>query len=397
MNKLQNQDQDNRKDLDNLEDDDILNMSMEDIDKVLNAAESDVSTPDDDDSDKDIEVTEDPKAKETQSDEVITKKEDSPSEPDKADNSKEGELSKPALVLIDEDFIKNAESKDQKILQKLKGETVSTKMLNMYLNQERLLGKKMIRPEDLGMKPDDESSYVKPPQPQQTNIQSDKGLLPSKETDQANVIKSNYLKNRMLAKYKDYPKDPEEEADLAYSNPRRWNEILRAETLEKEKIDQMYDEAVNVQRNYPTINRTVIQDDVTEIKNEAANLGIDLKELGFDFTIDENGANDIIDQLLTDQYGNFDKNVVTARFGVPEVQKGALANKFFNQYRKNILNIVRATTARNATLNKNKKTFEPSLDSIKSAGHLDSSISAKDIENITDPEKLKELENDLFK
>ena len=245
------------------------------------------------------------------------------------------EVSNLEVYEINDDFIISQPEEDRKILENLKGEKVSGKMLKSYINAQRLIGKKVISDSEYNEK---FSNDTKPKKAIEFDDNA-KGFIEQKTNE---LLKT---------KFKDLPADTSEfqeyMSDLAISDPERFHDLRDVKKELRQQVEQDFQKVLYVKENYASINETVFNQEIESIKEQLKDFGIENPaELGFDFTNARDNAK--ITKLLEDANGNLSNEMVDIYADVPLMKKQALSDKFMRVYAKEIIQAIRDNTAKTA-------------------------------------------------
>lgn len=313
---------------------------------------------------------------------------------------------KDGLISITDEYINKADPKDRVLLTSIRGEKLSPKMLDIHLNAQRTIGRKAeeVRQAKASL-PDDSNKNA--PLKQPGEVKQDKVATLNNPEILANIDKMVISKLQEQYPELGLPSDPTEFkrflSNLHYDDTFLVDNIKEDKRKYETTYRQNLEKVIKYRDNYPTENRNVVEGDVKQILADGLETyGMDLKKLGYDFTLDENGANPIIDALMLDANGNPDPSVIqygdkgTYIEGIPVMQPNGIYNKFFRTYGKQIVQRLRADAAKNgyetATTAKNEIVNSLSDGTIKGEQLSRKEIlSEEDIEKLEDPEAIKRI------
>jgi hypothetical protein len=313
---------------------------------------------------------------------------------------------KDGLISITDEYINKADPKDRVLLTSIRGEKLSPKMLDIHLNAQRTIGRKAeeVRQAKASL-PDDSNKNA--PLKQPGEVKQDKVATLNNPEILANIDKMVISKLQEQYPELGLPSDPTEFkrflSNLHYDDTFLVDNIKEDKRKYETTYRQNLEKVIKYRDNYPTENRNVVEGDVKQILADGLETyGMDLKKLGYDFTLDENGANPIIDALMLDASGNPDPSVIqygdkgTYIEGIPVMQPNGIYNKFFRTYGKQIVQRLRADAAKNgyetATTAKNEIVNSLSDGTIKGEQLSRKEIlSEEDIEKLEDPEAIKRI------
>lgn len=364
-------------------------------------------TPSDDDPDKTPKGDEtDGADKSSQKEEPTTQKQpkDKESVPDKTKTpeqppQKQEDKAQPdkasGLVEITDDYIAKADEKDRKILEKLKGEKFSPKALEMTVNAQRLIGK---RTEQLFSKTD----VNKEVQPSQKAEQAPQTKL----TPDVEQAKNQMVYARLVKEFPEMPEDPQERKawlnTLNYEDREEADRFLELKRQVVQEAEQDYNHILNIRENYDKINRSKVDAAVGTIQDFAKNFDADLKTLGYDFTIDNDGNNALIDSIIFDKEGNPKNKIIqigkagTLLEGIPIIDEEALVTEFYRLKMPEIMAKIKANAhlegykAKDADKEGTPKTLADAATKGQKR-EIISRITADEVDNIDDPEKINEI------
>jgi len=310
------------------------------------------------------------------------KEKETPEKPpteDKVDDQDKGPL------LTDELIGKFDLSEDErKYLEKFKGKPVS-ELAKSFANASKLVGKKK---EEL-------LETIQPPKTELNNIQPK-----PKTEEEVELAKDELMFNELSKEYPDMPKDQVERKkwlnDLGYDDYKAANKYVRRETEIEKEINQIWDYTERLTNNAPNINQKVMESEIETIANYfAEQFKIDPKSLGYDFTLDTEGNNPVLDSLLaTDNNPNeFDPTLIQNVNGVKILKQGELAKKFFTRELPKIITELKAQTRRETieSLKEKPKGTAPSFSTQASKGKETKELGTDQIKQINNVDQLDAL------
>jgi len=313
---------------------------------------------------------------------------------------------KDGLISITDEYINKADPKDRVLLTSIRGEKLSPKMLDIHLNAQRTIGRKAEEVRQAKASLPDDSNKNAPLKPT-GEVKQDKIATLNNPEILANIDKMVISKLQEQYPELGLPSDPTE--FKRFLSNLHFDDTFLVDNIKEDKrkyettYRQNLEKVIKYRDNYPTENRNVVEGDVKLILADGLETyGMDLQKLGFDFTLDENGANPIIDALMLDASGNPDPSVIqygdkgTYIEGIPVMQPNGIYNKFFRTYGKQIVQRLRADAAKNgyetATTAKNEIVNSLSDGTIKGEQLSRKEIlSEEDIEKLEDPEAIKRI------
>ena len=285
------------------------------------------SAPQEDKSGGEIDKTQQPETAAAKEDEKIVEDDKQP----------EAEISnQPSnatdIITIDDEYLAKADEKDRNILAALKGEKLSPKVLQNYVNAQRHIGK-------LGQ----QLGQVKE---QKTEIETEiaKKAIPDnipqqQFTQEVEQWKEAETINRLRKQgFPDIPDDPDELneylASLQVTRPRDFYRYMESEKKVSQEVAEDINRTLYIQNHQNEINQNILQAEISKIESELKEWGIDdLKGIGIDFTInktnDGKSDNALLRELITTNGKDLDPNLVTYYGNIPVFNENALFNKFF--------------------------------------------------------------------
>lgn len=307
--------------IDNLEEADVdVLLSGEEIKETPEIKDEKIEKPETDESEKVDTEKDKPEVKDDQ---------EKPAETDSKEEKPE------EAVTIDDEYIKNADEKDKKILESIKGESVSPKLLKKHLASahatELYKGEKgeVISKLD-SLKKDFEKSKQEINQVKNT---------PEKQTQIDEIV----LK-RLKAKYSDFPETEEEMNELGYESSTKAFKYMNAQKEEKAFVQEHINKVEYYQKNSAEINTEVINNDISLIKSELEKYGVTEEDLGISFEFNEKGdfKDERLDKLfLNDKMNAFDSNLIDSTYGIPIMKENAFARKFQNEFLSDVFKAVK--------------------------------------------------------
>ena len=316
------------------------------------------------------------------------------------DKTKSGEIKAVPLetkkpFVIDDDYIAKADPKNKTILESIKGDTVSQKLLDNYINAQRKIGEQ-----------GNELGQLR----QKTEIQKP---IPEKIPQQTQTLDkqvrakiSEEVLNRLKPDFPDIPTDPEE-LNMYLDNLTRqdYDEYKEKRDSIKKEVESDFNTAYYKINNHEKINDTVLNNDLISIKNELKEWDIeDPKTLGFDLNLESPDKKTLDELMLKD--GKFDSSLVeqygTDANGKPLYffKEGAIRDKFFKLNTVKIVKLLKEnlkSSTRKETVESINKLAEAAPNSAtkpKGVGSLTSGKTIKDISdisNIDNPEDAKKF------
>lgn len=333
------------------------------------------------DGEKDAKEEAKPEDKEIKPDTDKEKEEETP--PEKAPETDKQEIQDKDIVITDELIGKmDLGDKEKKYIEKFKGQTLD-KLFKSFANAQQLIGKK-------------KEELFKEGQFKDTNL----NIPPKPEAkEDASKTKDDLVYGELIKEFNDLPKDPAERkkwlADLNYDDPEAaYRYISKREKIAQE-VDTIWKQTEYLHQNYGKINDEKFHSEAEAIQRYAKEkLNLDLKELGYDLTIDIEGNNPILESLLSSEENpeNFDRNVIQEFNGVKIIKDGALAKKFFEKELPNIVGKLRTGARKEGIESTKTKKVPPSMATQATKGKGDTKeITADKIKEINDIKQIDEL------
>ncbi|MGV8131555.1 MAG: hypothetical protein ACP5N7_05650, partial [Candidatus Pacearchaeota archaeon] len=283
------------------------------------------------------------------------------------------------------------------------------KSLDIAVNAQRMIGKKAEEIRKL-KNPETDANLNQ----QRTEHQDD----PNKQ--EKKIVKINdpevlgEINKMVISKLKEdfpdlqIPDDPAEftrfVSNLHYDDTFKVDEIKAKKRSYETSYRQQFEDVVRFRDNYVDENRKVVQSDIDNIYQYAKDVfDVDIKTLGFDLTLDKEGANPIVDALMLNPDGNsYDPKITqygrkgTVIEGIPVVSPNAIFDKFFRTKGKEIVNaITKAATKtgfESATKIKDELPNSLSDGTVKGENiNRKENLSEDDIEKLEDPEQIKQV------
>jgi hypothetical protein len=222
--------------------------------------------------------------------------------------------------LIDDDFIAKQPEANRKMLQNVKGEYMSPKALDIYINAQRLIGKKQQAAQEKQVKLNEIAQN--PPAVKE---------VPQAQKDIPSYVDAEVYKE-LKRQFPELPSDPKERR--TYLNEKNVEDgmyvqdVLRAEQAIRTDITKQVEQFQYIQNNATEINDNLIDTQLETIKSNIGQFGLDVKEdLGIDL-----GNEEDVKKLLFDSQGNLDRSMVTYIGGTAIIKENALTLKFMSQY-----------------------------------------------------------------
>lgn len=237
-------------------------------------------------------------------------------------------------VTIDDEYIKNADEKDRKILESIKGENVSPKLLKKHIASahatELYKGEKGEAKSKLeSLKQDFEKSKQETNQIQNT---------PEKQTQIDEIV----LK-RLQAKYPDFPENEEAMNELGYESSTKAFKYMNAQKDEKAFVREHMNKVEHYQKNSNEINTEVLNNDISLIKSELEKYGVTEEDLGISFEFTEKGdfKDERLDKLFLNGKNEFDTDLIDSTYGIAIIKENAFARKFQNEFLGDVFKAVK--------------------------------------------------------
>ncbi len=251
--------------------------------------------------------------------------------------------------VIDDEFIAKADPKNKTILESLKGETVSQKALDNYINAQRKLGE---QGNELGQLR--KQTEIKQPIPEKIPLQQQ-----TLEKQVKDAIFTETIK-RLKPDFPDIPTDPAELNDYVELMSRaQYDDYRDKKNAIQKEVENDFNTAFYKINNHAQINDTYLNNDLISIKNDLKEWGIeDPKSLGFELDPTDEDKKTLDALLLKD--GKFDSNLVEY-YGQDADNKpiylfkeGAIRDKFFKMNTSKIFKLF----SENLRSNIRKETIE---------------------------------------
>lgn len=284
------------------------------------------------------EIEEKPEIK----DEIIEKPETDESLEDKPEvkddqekpEEKESDKDKPEeAVTIDEEYIKNADEKDKNILESIKGEKVSPKLLKKHLASahatEKFKGEKgeVISKLDSLRRDFDKSKEE---------------INQVKATPETQTKIDEIVLKRLKAKYPDFPETEEAMNELGMDEATKAFKYMNAEKEERTFVQEHINKVEYYQKNSAKVNTETLNNDISLIQSKLKEYGVTEKDLGISFEFDEKG--DFKDERLDKLFLNgneFDSDLIDLAYGVPIMKENAFAKKFQSEFLGEVFKVVK--------------------------------------------------------
>jgi len=258
-----------------------------------------------------------------------------------------GQVETEKQLVITDAVISKFNPEDQKILQNFKGKPIE-EALKSLVNAQRLVGKK---------------------QEQQPIKEVAKPYVPKDvaEKEEIEGIKENLLLSRLKNKFEDFPKTQEEWAELNYQNPRKAFQYYQEEQKEKSSLDQDVNQYMEIRGNYPVINKSTVESQLTTVAKTIEEMGVTVADLKIDLSLEKAADEDSIANkiLRNDEGTDFDPRVVQmVGFGndkFPVVNSEAFQFKFWKMVMPQILQLGNAKARADGFKQAQSKTPPPSL------------------------------------
>lgn len=350
---------------------DPYSMSPDELDNLINQTDvepdnEDVDTPDVED--ENLETTDTEKTLETDTPKPV----ETPVETKPEDKPKgEVDTNEP---LIDDKFISKYSKEEQDILAKYKDKPIS-EVVKALANANKLIGKKSEE-----VKRELFPSIDKP-------ITQESPVIFKKDQKQEEVekVKEDLILGQVngsrtqLGLSEDFPlpttldlKSPEYKEWLKtvnYDYPADLEIFKNTVQKEKEQLDKAYNQISYYRENYKAENDKLIDEEVSTINQYFGKAGLDLKELGVEFT------DELLEKMLfveNNGQKNLDPKMFTWVNGeIPILKEGALAQKFMNTEGVSVLSRVKDLAL--AQGRKEAVTVEKKLPINKGLGNTDRS------------------------
>lgn len=281
------------------------------------------------------------------------------------------------VIEISDEYIANAPEKDRKILQSIKGGTVDERTLKNYVEAQRFVGKRE----------------------QQAPQQQTPPPAPIPATPESQQAIDSIVTQRMKALYPDYPETPEDLADLNITNPRKAYEILAAEGRVRQAVTKDVQDIAAFVETAPERNQQTINEEIAAIKASITKYGLDEKALGIDLTIDAEGNNELINQLLTvdEAQAIFDPLVCKVHNvggqTVYDIQPNGLRAKFLSVFGDKIIESAKNSAYNDGQKNalKQRNGIPPSLSTSGIPGKTKVVLAPADVDGINDLETVNKM------
>ena len=242
---------------------------------------------------------------------------------------------KQMLPFIDDEYIKNADEKDRKVLESIKGEKVSPKLLKKHLASahatEKFKGEKgeVISKLDSLKKDFDKSK---------------KEINQIQNTPEKQIQIDDIVLKRLRAKFPDFPENEEAMNDLGSYEATKAFKYMNAQKEEKAFVQKHLDNVEYHQKNSSEINTEVLNNDISLIKSELEKYGVTEEDLGITFEFTEKGdfKDERLDKLfLNEKMDAFDSNLIDSTYGIPIMKENAFARKFQNEFLGDVFKAVK--------------------------------------------------------
>jgi hypothetical protein len=297
--------------------------------------------------------------------------------------------------VIDDAYIAKADPKDRTLLESVKGETMSEKALNRYLNAERKIGQQ-----------GNEIGQLKKQVAQPTEIQKPiPDTIPKQEQLLQQQVKTHIqteTDSRLKAIYPDLPSDPEDRkfflSGLRADDPERYDEYREDKKRIQIEVETDTNQALYKINNRENINNAVYNNEILNIKNQLKECGIeDPKSLGFDLDLQVNPDGSVKNELLNKMLiknGQYDPELVEMWGDKPALKEKKISKKFFELYAGQLFKaaseqkIINAKKEAIEAQNDLKKKAPNSATNLKSAGSAVNKDGKLIIKSISDIPKL---------
>jgi len=311
--------------------------------------------------------------------------EDKKLEPEETPKAPEKEKAEDkASFEITDEYIEKAPEKDRNLLTSIKGEIISPKALKIYLNAQRLLGK---RTQDL-MKPEDKVQQINQPQL-------------AEEGEKPQDVKEKLVLGQLKKNYPDLPDDLTEREDylreLNYDKPLEFQKFVRDRQTISDQVEKDYNQMQYFVNNYEKINNEIINEEIRSINEQFGKMNVEPKDLDIDLSIDEDGNySTALNSLLLDNTGKqLDVSLFQYVGGKPILKKQSLAVKLFQQKLPDIINLVKVSGRKDGLKAAHDKKTVKTLSGASSGGSekvIKEDYTPEEIAGITDPDELARIE-----
>jgi hypothetical protein len=319
-----------------------------------------------------------------------------------ADGGQSEKSSDKGKVLITDDIIDSFPEADRAALRIFKGRPVE-EILKSYVNAQKLVGKR--RNDMLNIANPLVAGQVQATSPIPNTIpqqQSQSQAQAAGQQQDTQAIKSNMALNTLKQQFPNLAIPTNDEkafsdyvADLMYSSPIEANRLVNAYANVQQSIEQDFNKIAYTIEHHHEFNQNELGNQVAQINSYVGQFGVDLKkDLGIDLSVDANGDNKVLNQILCDETGQLDRSLVQYVGNAPLLKPQAIATKFLTVYMPQIVNkITQKSRGEGYTAATQKKDATPTtMASMPTVGKQSKTeYSPEEIENINDPEKLKDL------
>jgi len=301
----------------------------------------------------------------------------------------QGEKDKGNEPLLTEEYVKNLNLAPDKAskLNKFLGKPIS-EALKSFAHAQALIGRKK---EELFSLPSNEQKPVIP----EINTQvTQKAQTP----DEIATAKDEIIHSELVKEFPDLPKDPQERkawlSTLNYEDRELADAYLEKKRTISRDIDQVWKETEYLRQNHSKVIDKQIGDEISAINSYfVEKLGEDPKKFGYDLSLDKEGNNALINELLTDTNNpdNFDPNVVGKYNGVTLINKGALTKKFFEVALPNIIKTLKTASRQEGFEARSNKQAAPGMILQPGKGTVKGDITTDKIKEITSVDELDRM------
>jgi len=392
---------------------DTKNLNLDDtseldrqIDELVNVneeptPENDIETTPSDppETDKDItddtELDEEPVAdepeKNIEEDVVPEKTDDPPLSPEKDKEPTD----KADTGVITEEYIKTLGLTPELAtkLNKFIGKPIQ-EAIKSLAHAQTLIGKKK---EDLLKQTDDVDKPAKVDIPAQQ-------IKQAQTPDEIAQAKDDLIYNELLKDFPELPKDPVERkqflTDLNYEDPERFHDYRDKNLAIKKDVDEVWRQTVYLRENHDKIIDQQVKETTTSIEGYLRDtLKVSPKDLGYDFTLDEKGDNEVISRLLSDPKNpnEFDPRVLTNYNGVTLINKEALYNKFILTEAPNIVAKLKSSARKEGFTSATQKQVAPSMATQAIKGKENKELKTDRIKEMNDVSDIDRMLDELEK
>lgn len=290
------------------------------------------------------------------------------------------------VIEITDEYIEAADEKDKATLTAIKGESVSGKVLKNYLESQKLIGKKTT--EIFKLKSEQEEER----QPKEVHL----------DNEMRSVI-AGTAKKQLRQEYPDMPTEEDEYKEwvLEKSNndPDAAQEFYDRRKEITSNLTEDYKDMVYVRENYDIINYKTMKAEAKNVEKIFEDqFGFTPKAIGLDLTVDKEFSNEVINEILVNEKGDFDPQLVTfydkRNKEVPILNEGMFTYKFFSLHLPKVIAEVRKVARQEGFESRDKKKVLKELTSIsteKGGEVITERLRIDDIENIDDLDKIREL------